>query len=80
MENSDNPNIKEDFDTYTKKAYLLQRLREPVEKKGSKKTYLFPTIEQCGLKGRIPKELDFNNLAKLKAPCDKIYDIFENID
>ena len=80
MENSGNPNIKEDFDTYTRKAYLYQRLREPVDKKQSKKSYVFPTIASCGLKGKIPEELDFNNLARLKTPCDRIYDIFENID
>ena len=76
MESSDNPNIKEDFDTYTKEAYIRQRNLQT----SNEENYSFPTIEDCGLKGKIPKELDFNNLAKIKEPCDKIYNIFENIN
>ena len=32
----------------------------------------FPSLEELGYNGRIPKELDFNVLAGIKNSCDKI--------
>ena len=65
---------KDNFETYTRKAYAIQRMKEPAESKKGKKTYSFPTPEECGMTN-VSDKLDFNILYKLKELSDKIYDI-----
>lgn len=72
MQNPDYPNIKEDFEEYTARAYAIQRKKEPNEK-GVKNFETLPTIAQCKMQKKIPPELDFNLLAALKKKCDKKY-------
>ena len=75
------PNIKKDFETYTQRAYEHQRARIPSDDIFSDKknwAYRYPTIEECGLKGKIPPILDFNILARIKRDCDDLYKIENN--
>ena len=65
---------KAKFETYTRKAYAKQRMKEPIEARKGKKTYIFPTPDECGIKDLDPK-LDFNILFKLKELSDQVYDI-----
>ena len=72
-DNSDYPNLEENYEKYTAEAYLIQRKKEPIE--GNKKRkYSLPSIEECGFQDKIPKGLDFNTLESIKNCCDKIYD------
>lgn len=73
--NSDYPNLEDDFETYTARAYLIQRGKEPLSPDNKKRKNTLPTIEECGLKGKIPKGLDFNILNSIRQYCDKIYEI-----
>lgn len=66
------PNVRENFIKYTHRAFFLQRKRETVPFNTSKDAQL-PTIQQCGLAGELPLELDFNKLAKIKTLCDELY-------
>ncbi len=70
------PQTNDLFVEYTKRAYALQRNKEPVNlnKKSPKKYNALPTIAQCNLEGKLPKELDFNKLAEIKRLCDFLYD------
>lgn len=74
----DDPNytsVTENFAIYTKRAYKAQRLK-PLSANFAtqrRRNYSFPTIEECGLSGVLPKGLDFNILAKIKDACDTIY-------
>ena len=72
------PNIKEDFDTYTSRAYLIQRSKEPLSPEKKKKKNMFPTIEECGLKGKLPNGLDFNVLNGISQSCDKTAEIINS--
>lgn len=92
-------NIKNDFEIYTKVAYMMQRLKEPSNKRQyGKKEYLFPSQDDCVTlirnrkdipieeKNRIieaiyrvPDELDFNKLSKLKSLCDEIYELTRDL-
>ena len=59
--------IKKAFDEYTYAAYLAQRSL-PYNVNVTNK---FPTIKELGFEGRVPKELDFNKLFRLKNQCDE---------
>ncbi len=58
---------KDVFDDYTYKMYLAQR-RKPK----SPKRKDFPSPAQLGFKDKLPEQLDFNQLAKIKAECDAV--------
>ena len=73
------PNVEQYFTEYTSKAYAIQRKKEPEYKQQGKKEK-FPTIAECGLTGKVPKELDFNRLNAIKLYCDKMYEFTKNID
>ena len=64
---------KEAFERYTYKAYIIQRRKSPNDPQYSK-THL-PTIEECGMKGEVPPDLDFNYLQKIRTQCDKFYEL-----
>ena len=72
------PNLKEDFDLYTKKAYEIQRLKEPVEGQSAIDSHL-PTIKECGMQGKIPPELDFNKIHSVNVLCKAVHDVMEGI-
>ena len=78
----DYPKIKEAYQEYTKKAYQAQRNRRPhdgdVKDDITDWAYAYPTIEECGLKDKIPPILDFNNLARLKRDCDDLMYVYNN--
>ncbi len=61
-----NDKTKDAFEDYTYSLYLAQRSLPPY----SKRSDVFPTIEELGFGGKVPKELDFNYLKKLKEKCD----------
>ena len=68
------PNSREDFIEYTRRAYLEQRKRKFPDKASMKDTqYQLPTIEQCNMQGKIPPQLDFNVLSKIKTRSDELY-------
>ncbi len=71
------PELDKNFLEYTRKAYSIQRHKAPMEgkSKARRKYHILPTIEQCGLEGKIPEALDFNKLSKIKHYCDKIYEL-----
>ena len=62
--------IKEAFDDYTYALYLAQRALGPEERKDNS----FPSIKELGFENRVPEELDFNKLKKIKDGCDVIYE------
>lgn len=67
--------IRDAFLEYTQKAYEIQRKRKPSEGAENDVTnwaYKYPTIEECGLVGKVPKQLDFNILARLKRDLDDV--------
>lgn len=76
---NDKPETKDYFEEYTRKAYILQRKKEPVRKNYQKDNTNLPTIKDCGMEGKIPPELDFNKLYKLKSICDEAYKYTENL-
>lgn len=67
--NDDNPEVQKNFDDYTYALYLAQRSIPA----GSTKTSKFLTIDDLGFAGKVPPELDFNNLRKIKESCDIIH-------
>lgn len=71
----DYPNLKQDYELYTSRAYSIQRAKEPLNPNNKKRKNTLPTIEECGLKGRIPQGLDFNVLSSIVQCCNKIYEI-----
>ena len=88
------PNIKKDFLKYTSMAYETQRKKEPVNINSKKERQIFPylkngkiyngtkeflTIEEAGLTGKIPPELDFNTLADVKYFSDGLFELTQNI-
>lgn len=69
-------NTEENFVQYTKKAYMHQRRKEPVDNSHRKrKDRELPSLRYCGMEGKLPEGLDFNNLAAIKYHCDKIYEL-----
>lgn len=66
------------FRQYTQKAYEVQRNRKPTDDAENDVTnwaYKYPTVEECGLVGEVPEELDFNILARLKRDLDDVYKV-----
>ena len=61
-----NPETAEAFENYTYALYLAQRAIPPNTKRES----FFPTIADLGFEGKVPEQLDFNNLKKIKDRCD----------
>ncbi len=61
----DNPQLQKDFIEYTKRAYAFERLK-PVHGEKEKMEYLSIPSDL-----NIPPELDFNNLARVKASIDR---------
>lgn len=66
---------KNAFNKYTYKAYLFQR-RKNQNAPDYDKTHL-PTLEECGMKGYLPEDLDFNYLQKIRRICDTLYELCE---
>lgn len=62
-----NESTQDAFDDYTYALYLAQRAIKP----GTRRNQVFPTISDLGFEGKVPPELDFNVLRKLKHSCDK---------
>jgi len=77
LKHLNNEEGKEKFEEYTRKAYAIQRMKEPAEAKKGKKNYIFPTATECGVSG-IDSGLDFNILYRLKELSDQIYDIIKD--
>ncbi len=61
-----NNSNKDAFDDYTYMLYLSQRTIPD----DAPESQAFETIEQLGFKDKVPKELDFNILRKIKLQCD----------
>ena len=61
------------FDEYTYRAYIIQRKKDK-NSPGYNYEHL-PSIEECGMTGEIPNDLDFNYLQKIKKYCDDLYDL-----
>ena len=64
---------KKAFDLYTYRAYIFQR-RKNQNASDYDKTHL-PTLEDCGMKGQLPEDLDFNHLQKIRRHCDHLYQL-----
>jgi hypothetical protein len=64
---------KEDFNEYTYRAYLFQR-RKNQDMPNYDKKHL-PSLEDCEMGDRLPKDLDFNYLQKIIEQCDELYDL-----
>ncbi len=60
------PDVEKAFVDYRYQLYLRQ-MTNPL--KGKKN--LFPSLKEMGFEGKIPPELDFNNLKKFKDKCDE---------
>ena len=74
------PNVEKNFTEYTRKAFLFQRKKEPVSQSHRKrKDNSLPTLAECGMEGKLPQGLDFNNLAEIKTHCDKLYELTSNV-
>ncbi|MBQ8887049.1 MAG: hypothetical protein IJY61_05040 [Candidatus Gastranaerophilales bacterium] len=58
--------VKKAFDDYTYALYLSQRAIPS----NSGNNYFFPSIAELGFADRVPEELDFNKLRKIKEYCD----------
>ena len=48
----------------------MERKKDP-QSKDYNRAHL-PTLKECGMQGKIPKELDFNRLQRIKEYCDKL--------
>ena len=75
------PNVKEDFEKYTKQAYQIQRKRKSngdATDNISDWSYRYPTIKECGLEDKIPPLLDFNVLARIKRDCDDLFYVYNH--
>ncbi len=64
------------FNDYTYALYLAQRDLTPNEAKRD----LFPSISELGFDGKVPPELDFNVLKKIKDECDIEYNRLQKIE
>ncbi len=67
---NESPDVQKAFDDYTYSLYLAQRSIPP----GAVKRNNFLTIKELGFEGKVPEELDFNNLKKIKESCDIIHE------
>lgn len=67
---NESDDVKKAFNDYTYALYLAQRSIPP----GAVKRNDFLTIKELGFEGKVPEELDFNNLKKIKESCDIIHD------
>lgn len=74
------PEVKNNFEEYTRTAYITQREKEPKRIKGKKEGATLPTIKECRMDGKVPKELDFNTLYKMKSICDEMYKYTSNLN
>jgi len=63
------------FNEYTYKAYILQRKKDP--KAPDYDRNKLPTLSECDMKGKIPKQYDFNHLQKIKNCCDTLYNLIK---
>jgi len=61
--NDDDVLLQHEYNNYTRKAYIYQRNKEPYNIKANTGYLQIPNY--------LPKELDFNYLAKLKHQCEK---------
>lgn len=59
--------VKQAFDDYTYALYLAQR-----DYSSKRKLLAFPSIEELGFAGKVPKELDFNRLRTIYEGCRTI--------
>lgn len=74
------PNLDEEILKYTARAYMYQRKKEPIHLKDYKDKRVryqnnLPTIAQCSMQGKVPPQLDFNVLARIKKLSDELYDL-----
>ena len=60
------PRLQKEFIEYTKRAYAYERLKPLMPDKAEAEYLRIPSDLN------IPKELDFNNLAKIKARIDRV--------
>ena len=75
------PNLDKDFCEYTAKAYLHQRKKEPYHfsnKNRKNRDTSLPSINDCNMQEKIPPELDYNKLGRIKTQCDKLDYIIKN--
>ena len=80
LKSKDHPNLEDNFLEYTSRAYMYQRKKEPVSvNHRSKKDSKLPTLAECGMEGKLPEGLDFNNLAAVKFHCDKLYELTSKV-
>ncbi len=68
-----NESTKDAFDDYTYALYLSQRSIPP----GHRKTAAFLSLKDLGFDKKLPPELDFNLLRKIKAECDNTFNEME---
>lgn len=66
----------EAFNEYTARAYAMQRIKK--SSISTAKQCSLPTIEDCGMHGKVPAGLDFNVLQWVMNSCNDIYDIEQN--
>lgn len=78
--NQNTNKIKINFEEYTRKAYIIQRQKEPKRIKGKQEKVTLPTIKECEMTGKIPEELDFNTLYKIKNVCNELYKFTSNLN
>lgn len=64
---------KDAFSEYTYKAYIQQRKKD--HKSPDYDPKHLPSLEECGMTNKLPPDLDFNHLQKIKESCDKIYEL-----
>ena len=64
-----NDSTKDAFDDYTYESYLYQRAISKKQKRNS----VFPSLSELGFEKKLPPELDFNYLRRIKIECDKKY-------
>ncbi len=67
-----NDDTKDAFNEYTYALFISQMALPP----GSAGN--FPSIKQLGFEGKVPPELDFNILRKLKRSCDMQIEVMKN--
>ncbi len=65
-----NDKTKQAFEDYTYALYLAQREQNASNRKYMSST--FPTLKDLGFDDKLPSELDFNSLEKLKKHCDNM--------
>lgn len=66
------------FEEYTYKAYIIQRKKDK-DAPGYDYEHL-PSLEECAMADKLPYNLDFNYLQKIKKYCDNLYDLSKKAD